>query len=309
MTVDSPTVSVVINNYNYGRFLADAIRSALCSPHRPLEVIVVDDGSTDESKQVIASFGQTITTVLKERGGQASALNEGLSWSKGNIICLLDSDDAFFPGKIAAVVGMFNEWPGADWLFHDLSQTDEHLIVACEPPPSTAPPMIYDERERMHRGQLPRCPRPATTGLCFRRALLQRIFPIPSRLHITADEFIKLAALAIAPGIYSPAPLAYQRIHSANAYTGRQDIQQLRAQIGLITNIELGARFPNVRRYADRSIGHAIGSLAGHSGVRSLLQVPEFVSFASSVGGRKAIVAQSPRFMWAYIRARRGKRL
>lgn len=92
-------VSIVINNYNYDRFLAQVIDGALGQIHSNIEVVVVDDGSTDNSRDVIARYGDRIVSVLKTNGGQASALNAGFAASKGEIICLLDADDLFYMKK------------------------------------------------------------------------------------------------------------------------------------------------------------------------------------------------------------------
>src|SRR5688572_2252661 len=92
--------SVVINNFNYGRFLGSAIESALAQTYPQIEVIVVDDGSTDESRSVIASFARRIKSVLKENGGQASALNAGFKASQGGVIIFLDADDTLLPTAV-----------------------------------------------------------------------------------------------------------------------------------------------------------------------------------------------------------------
>src|SRR5713226_5859186 len=94
VTANAVAASIIVNNYNYGRFLKDAIDSALHQSYPGVEVIVVDDGSTDHSREIIASYGDRIIPVLKENGGQASAFNAGFSQSRGKVIFFLDSDDA-----------------------------------------------------------------------------------------------------------------------------------------------------------------------------------------------------------------------
>ena len=76
--------SIIINNYNYGRYLPKAIDSALAQSYPHTEILVVDDGSSDDSRTVIASYGDRIIPVLKQNGGQASALNAGFAASRGD---------------------------------------------------------------------------------------------------------------------------------------------------------------------------------------------------------------------------------
>src|ERR1700739_203957 len=90
-------VSIVINNYNYARFLRDAIDSALAQTYSNVEVVVVDDGSTDDSPEIIASYGSRVSAVLKPNGGQASAFNAGFAASHGEIVIFLDADDMLVP--------------------------------------------------------------------------------------------------------------------------------------------------------------------------------------------------------------------
>jgi glycosyltransferase involved in cell wall biosynthesis len=81
------SISIFINNYNYGRFLGEAIRSALEQTVPALEVIVVDDGSTGESRSVIDSFGNRIVGIFQDNGGQAAAFNTGIRSAKGDRVC------------------------------------------------------------------------------------------------------------------------------------------------------------------------------------------------------------------------------
>ena len=94
--------SIIIDNYNYAGFLREAIESALNQTYQKIEIIVVDDGSTDSSREIISSYGCRVISILKCNGGQNSALNAGFSASRGNVILFLDSDDALLPTAVEA---------------------------------------------------------------------------------------------------------------------------------------------------------------------------------------------------------------
>src|SRR5207302_8959186 len=116
------SASIIVNNYNYERFLSEAIDSALKQTYRNTEVIVVDDGSTDGSLEIIASYGHRIIPLLKGNGGQNSALNAGFSLSRGDVILFLDSDDVLLLTAVRTAVYAFSEpdvvkvqWPWLGW--------------------------------------------------------------------------------------------------------------------------------------------------------------------------------------------------
>ena len=96
-----PTISVIVPVYNGCRFLGDAIRSVMAQNHHPLEIIVVDDGSTDATAEVAASFGDAILYHRQENAGAPAARNKGLSMASGGFIAFLDADDLFVPDKLA----------------------------------------------------------------------------------------------------------------------------------------------------------------------------------------------------------------
>lgn len=103
-----PKLSIVIRNWNYGCFLRDAIDSALAQSYTPIEVIVVDDGSTDDSRHILASYGNRLRAVLKENGGEGSAVNAGFRAATGDIVLFLDSDDVLAPEAAARVVAIWD---------------------------------------------------------------------------------------------------------------------------------------------------------------------------------------------------------
>ena len=244
-----PKVSIIINNYNYGRFLAAAIDSALTQSYAHCEVVVVDDGSTDDSHEIIAGFGDQIRPVLKANGGQASAFNAGFATSRGDIICMLDSDDFFRPNKVEQVVRAFVAHPGVGWVFHPVCRmfSDGQSMNLPE-----VPQTIYlDHQNSALRGKLPGPPGPVTSGLAMSRELLDRILPMSESIRITADNYLIFLAEALAPGAYLHEVLAVQRMHGANHYTMREDkIVQARIHLLIADNMRRG--FPQFSVLSNR---------------------------------------------------------
>jgi len=205
---DNPLVSILIDNYNYGRFLSQAIDSALNQTYSPTEVIVVDDGSTDNSREIIASYGNKIIPVLKENGGEASAYNAGFAASQGDIICLLNSDDAFLPEKVVEVVEAFGDRRYLGLCCHPVKWVDidgKPSITNSSQEGSSITKNRHRELKREYdlrtdiksgnvRNKLPDLP--PTSGLSFRRSLLQQILPMPEAKNIGLNDFyLECAAL------------------------------------------------------------------------------------------------------------------
>jgi glycosyltransferase involved in cell wall biosynthesis len=100
-------VDIVITNHNYGRFLAAAVDSALAQARPGVRVIVVDDGSDDDSREILSAYQGRIEVILKEQGGQASALNAGIARCSGDILLVLDADDVLRPQAADLVAAAF----------------------------------------------------------------------------------------------------------------------------------------------------------------------------------------------------------
>ena len=103
----SQTISVVIPNYNYGRFIAETIEGVLAQTHPIHEIIVVDDGSTDDSIEVLKKFGERVSVIEQRNQGVGAARNTGARKSSGEFIAFLDADDVWLPNKIAAQMKVF----------------------------------------------------------------------------------------------------------------------------------------------------------------------------------------------------------
>jgi glycosyltransferase involved in cell wall biosynthesis len=96
----APLVSVVIPAYNCAHFIGDALDSVVNQNYSPLEIYVVDDGSTDETCDVIARYGSAVTLIRQRNAGAAVARNEGMRRARGKYVALLDADDIWLPGKL-----------------------------------------------------------------------------------------------------------------------------------------------------------------------------------------------------------------
>jgi len=119
----SPLVSVILPTYNRVRFLQEAIDSVLAQDYAPIELLVVDDGSTDGTAQLLESYGDRVMVLHQANAGVSAARNQGIRRASGQFIALLDSDDYWLPAKLTAQVDFFNTHPGAV-----LCQTEEIWI-------------------------------------------------------------------------------------------------------------------------------------------------------------------------------------
>lgn len=210
----APRFSVVIDNHNYGRFLRAAIDSAL-SQEAPggLELIVVDDGSTDDSREIIASYGGRVRPILQPRLGQAAAFNAGCAAATGELVCLLDSDDVWLPGKITAVSAAF-EHAKVACVQHLLLDTDAEL----KPLPRRRPG--WPERYRLEDLLAGRLVLTATSGLSFRREALQRCLPLPESIFYYLDDYLTVRSLFFGEIANVGRVLGYHRVHGGNWCAG-----------------------------------------------------------------------------------------
>ncbi|MFS2177424.1 glycosyltransferase family 2 protein [Rhizobium pisi] len=233
-------LSVLINNFNYARYLGQCIDSVLSQDYPDFEIVVVDDGSTDDSRQIITAYGDRIVSVLKENAGQASSFNAGFAAASGDILFLLDADDAFLPGKLTRIAEIYDR-NEIDWCF-DRVTTNE-----SDPPPAELQVTLFDKRETLRKGGFPSLPVP-TSGLSFRRSLLSQILPMTVATDVVlSDNYIKFAAAYLGRGAIIETPLTFQRIHASNRYTGTTRAKTLRPRIMIATGLELARRYDELQ--------------------------------------------------------------
>ena len=208
-----PLASIIITNYNYGKFLSRAIDSALQQTYPMKEIIVVDDGSTDNSRHIINGYGDQIIAVFQKNRGVTSATNAGFFASRGEIIFLLDADDIFSPHKVEKVVNYFIQVVPQDpavMIFHRLEMTtDDGIVLQVTPRRLRAldgqtkkgqfeklsdPEAAYRHIKKW--GFLPSITSP-TSGLSLTRSLASRIFPLPEERVFFQDNFLAFASMLL----------------------------------------------------------------------------------------------------------------
>lgn len=120
-----PLVSIIIPNYNHGAYLGDAIQSVLAQSYSNIEIIVVDDGSTDDSRAIAESFGNRIHYIWQQNSGLCAARNTGLAAAKGVYIGLLDADDMLEPDYCQRLVSALLAFPNAEGIICGYRFVDE----------------------------------------------------------------------------------------------------------------------------------------------------------------------------------------
>ncbi|WP_071189897.1 glycosyltransferase [Trichormus sp. NMC-1] len=208
-------VSIIINNYNYDRFLPEAINSAINQTYSHIEIIVVDDGSTDNSCDIIAGYGNRIIPILQPNGKQAAAFNSGFAKSKGEIIIFLDSDDYLFPDAVEQIVAVWK--PELSKVHYRLKVVDtlgKSLGYSC---PQGSASLSNGEvwKILLDKGGYVSTP---TSGNALNRRFLENLFPIPDEYKLTADDYLSFQIPFYGNVVALEKPLGAYRIHDMNQW-------------------------------------------------------------------------------------------
>lgn len=173
-----PLVSVVIPAYNGADYIGETIASILAQDWRPLEVLVVDDGSTDRTAEIARSFGEPVRCLRQENAGTAAARNRAVAESRGEFIALLDQDDLWMPHKLARQIPRFAEDPRIGLVFAGIEFFDTHTGRITS--------TYFPGHELGLRDLLAHVVLPVQT-IVFRRSALEKIGPFDTTLGGTDD--------------------------------------------------------------------------------------------------------------------------
>ncbi|MBC7700160.1 glycosyltransferase family A protein [Aquabacterium sp.] len=209
--LSNPRISVVVCNYNYERYVRQTIDSVLQQTYPPLEVIVVDDGSSDGSLAVIHGYeAQGIKVIAQANGGQIAAYNAGFEQARGDVVLFLDSDDALLPGALAEIATHFGEGvakvhfrleligPNGEQIGatipHELAQGEVATVFLKHGVPHASPP---------------------ASGNAYRHSVLGKIFPLPADAQDRhgADFFCIFGATLFGTVSACQSTLGLYRIH------------------------------------------------------------------------------------------------
>lgn len=202
-------VSIIIPCYNGARFLAEAINSILAQTYPAAEIIVVDDGSTDQTPQIAARYRQ-VTYIYQPNQGAAVARNRGIQASKGNYLVFLDSDDRLLPQALEVGMQSFQTSPDCGFTFGECRRVDrEGLPLSGQVYTPATPIPVYET---------------LLSGLClhpparfiFQRQVIERIGGFDPMLRSADDYDFYIRAAAAFPGYGHHQEVVEYRVHSAS---------------------------------------------------------------------------------------------
>lgn len=187
MTAAKPLVSVVVPSFNQGRYIRETIDSILAQEYRPIEILVMDGGSTDDTVDVLSSYsGQPELQWWSERDrGVVDAVNKGFARVRGEIVAIQSSDDLYVPGSLAAAVEALSADPTLALVYGDVEYIDENSVVGSR---TSLPPFDLQQ----YVGKLTFIPQPAAF---FRASAMREAGPWREEISYAADAefFLRIA--------------------------------------------------------------------------------------------------------------------
>jgi glycosyltransferase involved in cell wall biosynthesis len=237
-----PLVSIIVCSYNYERFLKACVDSALMQTYPNIEIVVVDDGSTDASQDIISSYGTKVSSVLREKNAGAKATyNAAIELTKGDYILYLDSDDILDRNAIGRAVELFRDpevtkvhWP---LRIIDADGNDTGKLAPSTPLPEGDFRALIPDKGPFAYG----CP--PTSGNIYRRDLLARILPFPRGAYV--DDYPSMWAMVYGRIGAVHEPLGYYRVHGTNNYENMIFDEKLKKDLAYLEFCcnELGAHY------------------------------------------------------------------
>jgi len=213
-------LSVLVDTYNHERLIEKALRSVLdqnCPPG-DFEILVVDDGSTDKTPEIVRQFAPRVRLIRKKNGGQASAFNAGIPECRGDVIVFLDGDDWWAQGKLRKIAAVFSADAALGMVGHafiESSDDGSERTITSHIPSS----LRLDSEDGASFFRLSRCYF-GTSRLALRADVARKILPIPEALVFEADEYLFTMAAGLENALVLPDALTHYRVHAGNLFLG-----------------------------------------------------------------------------------------
>jgi glycosyltransferase involved in cell wall biosynthesis len=217
-----PLVSVLMPNYNYGEYIGEAIESVLRQTYSNFELIVCDDGSTDNSRVVVERYqarDARIKLLLQDNGGQGAAIYRAYAESKGELIFLLDADDIYLPEKLAVVVAAHLASPNAGLAIHKMQVIDGNHRKVRQIPSVSALPSGWLGSRTMLTAPMMLLGSPPSSGMSMHRAVAKVVLPLLAGRRVYSDTMIQLVAPLVTPILPIDRVLCDYRVHGNNTST------------------------------------------------------------------------------------------
>jgi glycosyltransferase involved in cell wall biosynthesis len=249
MTADkgNPKVTVVIPTYNCSRYITSALESVLGQSYRPIEVIVVDDGSSDDTRNIVAKFHE-VKLIRQENGGPSKARNTGITNSQGEYIGFLDGDDLWAPGKLANQMDTFASVPQAALLFGDMRRFSDDGWTEPTMFQRYALTSAFFGGDSIVVDAVPKLLRmnflPTGTVLARKRCLLE-VGLFDEQLTLCEDWDLWLRVALKFPIAYSSRLWELKRIHSTNLSSNAISMAKAKLQVMEKINKEYKIDFEN----------------------------------------------------------------
>ena len=198
-----PRVSVMIPAHNAAAFIREAVDSVLSQTHRADEIIVVDDGSTDDTVAMLSAYGAAIRVMRQPQRGVSAARNAGIQAASGELIAFLDADDVWLPDKLTRQMAVFASDPETDAVY---GHAEQFYSPEIEPG--------FWRRIRTQPGLLPA---PVPSAMLIRRTAFDRVGPFDPRLGIGVeiDWFARLTEGQLVV-VMLPEVVFRRRLHRSN---------------------------------------------------------------------------------------------
>ena len=210
----TPHITVLIDTFNHERYIEEAIASVLEQdfPRKETEILVVDDGSTDRTPEIVRKFEPDVLLLQKPNGGQASAINFGTARSKGKLVAFLDGDDVWLPNKLSLVAKEFEREPRPVMAYHRYCfyNVAENWTWSPDYFAQVSGNILADRRKLLTYLAAP------TSSLVFRRDILEHLMPVPEECSFMHDIYLIATAICLGPVAASGECLTKNRIHGQN---------------------------------------------------------------------------------------------